>query len=410
MTKISTLGKGKTMISPEEAWKVIGDSIGRLKPEWKAITESSGSVLAASVKAPFDLPGFDNSAMDGFAIRHADFKAGISTYRIAGFAPAGKTKRTNSLKKGEAFRIFTGAQIPRGADTVVAREFVKENKDEIEIGLSKLNKGAHIRIRGSQLRKGALALQKGHVLGAASIGFLANMGIQKVSVGKKPRVALIITGDELQRPGKKLLPGQIYESNSFALLAVLKQIDIEPISLDQVIDKEHLVIIAIKKALRNVDLILLTGGISAGDYDFVKTALPKTGVRCLFYKLAQKPGKPLFYGLRNKTAVFALPGNPASVLSCFYEYVYPAIRMMGGFENPFLEKRLVLLQTGYQKTTDFALFLKGKRDMQTVRILEGQGSDMMMSFALADCLIYLPPGKRILAKGTQVEIHLFHTA
>ena len=363
-------------------------------------------ILASSVKAPHNLPMFSNSAMDGFALRYSDIRAGLKEFELAGIVPAGKTKSFKPLKKGQVYKLFTGALIPPGADTIVIREHVKEEATRIFIIDPPLVKGAHIRSEGTQLKKGAPALVKGHAIGPASIGFLASLGIRRVQVFAKPRITVIITGDELRLPGEKLQKGEIYESNSYALQTALNNSGIEPIAVLRVKDNEKEVIRAIRVALQKSDMILLTGGISAGDYDYVKTALPKTKVKCLFYKIAQKPGKPLFYGKKKNTSVFALPGNPASVLSCFYEYVLPAIRLMQGFHQPFLEKRALILNLDYNKTFNFALFLKGKTEGQSVHILEGQGSDVMMSFASSDCLVYLPPGKKTYMQGDAVETHI----
>ena len=406
MTNADLQGKEKTMISPDEAWQLIASSTTKLKSQAKDLLQAQGSVLVSSVLAPLDLPMFNNSAMDGFAIRYADIAAGITTFKVRGIVPAGKSEPHKSLKRAEAFKIFTGALIPAGADTIVIREHVREEPDQIFINEAPLTKGAHIRVKASQLKKGKTALMQGHVIGPASIGFLASLGISKVRVFAKPKITVIITGDELRLPGEKLQTGEIFESNSYALQSALLGCGIESNAVYRVKDTEKQVIAALKKALLKSDMVILTGGISAGDYDFVKTALPKTGVKSIFYKIAQKPGKPLFYGKKKNTSVFALPGNPASVLSCFYEYVYPAIRLMQGFTNPFVEKRKGALIQDYNKTYNFALFLKGRTEGLTIHILEGQGSDVLMSFALADCLVYFPPGKKMFTKGELVDVHL----
>jgi molybdopterin molybdotransferase len=396
----------KPLITPSEAWKIIGAATPLLKTESIPLEKAPGRVLSSAIKTSIDLPPFDNSAMDGFAIRYADYAAGICDFIIVATLAAGHSNTHKRLKKGEAFRIFTGALVPPGCDAIVIREAAEEKKGRMQIVQGAVTQGAHIRKRGHQSIKGSQALDKGHVMGTGSIGYLAGLGVTHVEVYKKPKVSLIITGDELQLPGHKLKPGQVFESNSCTLLAALRETGIEPLSLVRVKDKEKSVIRAIENALPKSDLLILTGGISLGDYDFVKTALPKTGVKCLFYKIAQKPGKPLFFGKKKKTSVFALPGNPASVLTCFYEYVYQAIHLMTGSDFPHLKRAYLSLQSDYQKTTEFSLFLKARIESEQVIILGGQQSDSMQSFAEADCLVYLAPGKRAYKKGEHVEIHI----
>jgi molybdopterin molybdotransferase len=400
--------KGKALITPEDAWKIISDSVPVLKTERMSLSKAGRHVLSKDIYAPLDMPPFDNSAMDGYIILHSDFGKGMRKFKVKDTLPAGNPKFRKPLLSGQAYRVFTGALVPDGDHSIVIREQVKEGKNEIILFQETLDKGVHIRRQGQHLRKGDLALPKGHLLNPGSIGFLSGLGIDRVEVYKKPVVSLIITGDELLAPGQKVEKGMVFESNSFALQAALREAGIEPHSIVRVKDKQKLVVKAIREALRRSDLLLLTGGISAGDYDFVKTSLPEAGVKCLFYKIAQKPGKPLFYGKKNKTRIFALPGNPASVLTCFYEYVYPSIGRMMGKKFAYVEKRRIPLYASYEKNHTFALFLKSKMNETHIEILGGQQSDSMQSFAEADCLIYLPPGQKAYRKGDLVETHFIH--
>ncbi len=398
-----------SLITPEQAWEIIQASAPLCAKVIRTTEAALGYVLAEPLKSPINLPLFDNSAMDGYALKFSDYAGDIRQYSVRGTVSAGKTKPLEPLGKGEVYRIFTGAAIPTGADTVIMREQVVEEKNSLLIQNPSLQQGANIRKQGRHIHKGDVILEKGHRLNAGSIGFLSSLGIAKVKVFDKPKISVIVTGDELVRPGSSLRPGQIFESNSGALKAALKVMDLKPVSCTGVKDIEIRVLAAIRKALKSSDLIILTGGISAGDLDFVKTALPKAGVKCLFYQLAQKPGKPLFFGKKKKTLVFALPGNPASVLTCFYEYVSLAIQCMQGGQDSALQKIHLPLAEGYLKNPEFSLFLKGRIDGNKVHILEGQESDSMHSFALGNCLVFLHPGKKAYATNDLVEVHLIRS-
>jgi len=232
------------------------------------------------------------------------------------------------------------------------------------------------------------------------------MGINSVKVNASPRITIIITGSELKKPGASLKNGEIYESNSFALNSSLQSIHLKSSQTITVKDSEKEIFSALKKAISNSDLVLVTGGISVGDYDFTGSSLKKIGVKNVFYKIKQKPGKPIFFGKHNKTLIYGLPGNPAAVLSCFYVYVYPAIRIMQGRKDIFLKKIQASITNDYAKKAGLSFFLKGKISGEKVTPLEGQESYILSSFAMADCLIYLPAEKENLKEGELVEVHL----
>ena len=232
------------------------------------------------------------------------------------------------------------------------------------------------------------------------------MGVTHVKVIAAPRITIIVTGNELKRVGKPLSQGEIYESNSFALEATLSSMHLKANKIISVRDNEKLVFTTIKKAIANSDMVLITGGISVGDYDFVGTSLKKLGVKNIFYKIKQKPGKPLFFGKYKNSVIFGLPGNPAAVLSCFYEYVYTAIRMMQGRKDVFLKKNFLPISKDYSKKKGLSFFLKGKMAENSVTPLEGQESYILSSFAIADSLIYLPEECEDVKSGELVEVHI----
>lgn len=392
------------MISVEKAKKLILKNANSLLISDVDIIDSLGSILQENIISPINLPPFNQSAMDGYAILFSDY-INKRKIKIEGEIPAGKSFR-KKLISGQAVRIFTGAPVPVGSDTVIMQEKIKTENGYLIIDDPFLKKGANIRKTGSQIKKGSVALQKKTIITPGGIGYIAAMGITRVKVIPKPRITVIVTGSELKKPGNKLNNGQIYESNSFAIKAVLNSIGLMANNVFSIKDDEKEVFQTIKRAMHNSDIVLITGGISVGDYDFTGKSLLNLGVENIFYKIKQKPGKPLFFGKNESTLVFGLPGNPAAVLSCFYEYVFPAIRLMQGFKNTFLAKIQLPIATDYSKKKGLSLFLKGKTSKNTVIPLEGQESFILSSFAIADCLIYLPEESENIKTGELVEVHL----
>lgn len=389
------------MVSVSEAKQIILENATATRVVEMALDKAAGLVLAAPVPAPIDTPPFDQSAMDGYAFSFSNWDK-HSVLKITGEGRAGDDSTLN-IKPLEAARIFTGAILPGGTDTVVMQEKTTRLDGAIQINDEQLRAGQNVRLRASQTRKDQTALAEGHYLSAASVCFLAGMGIETVFVYALPRVGIIATGNELIRPGRQRKGGEIYESNSYGLAAALRQMHISPDFVEMVGDDEEALSAAISKQL-DLDIVLLTAGVSAGDYDFVVPALKKCGVEKLFHKVKQKPGKPLYFGKRQNTLVFGLPGNPASALSCFYQYVAEAIRALTKIE--FVRDEVLTLAGDYNKKIDFTFFLKGKRHGSQVQILNNQESYMMNSFALADCLIELEAGKESFQKGSEVKTRM----
>lgn len=392
------------MISVKEAQEKIFSTVSSSETEVRKINDAFGFVLSKNLYSPLNLPPFDQSAMDGYAIIAKDVFAG-NTIFVFGESAAGKSF-LKSISGGQAIRIFTGAEIPRGADAVVMQEKVSLQNNFLTIGDENLKPGLNIRKRGSQIKKGALALKRGTTLTPAAIGFIASMGIKKVSVFKKPRISIIVTGNELQKAGTKLSKGNIFESNAVTIESVLTQSGIEKAKTYFARDDENQTMKIFLSALKNSDIILFTGGISVGDYDYVGTVLKKEKVKEIFYKVKQKPGKPLYFGTKNKKYIFGLPGNPASVLTCFYEYVLPAIKIFSGQENIFLRTIRLPLTKDISKKRGLTHFLKAVTDFRTVNPLDGQESYIMRSYAKANCLIFFQEEKERFLEGEMVEVHL----
>ncbi len=392
------------MVTVIEARNAVINTVQQGKKEILSLSKSLGCILSEDIFSPIDSPPFDNSAMDGYAFRYEDF-INQQEIKIIGESAAGKCF-SKKIKQGEAIRIFTGAEVPVGADTVVMQEKISIVNERLIIQDEKIFLGANIRYKGSQIKKKELALKKGAQLNPGSIGFLASIGIGKVKIFSKPKVAIIVTGNELQQPGTKLKTGNIYESNSVALKTALQSAGINFIKTFIVKDNKKSIRAAFKKAMKQCDLILFTGGISVGDYDFVGTIMEEEKVKTIFYKVKQKPGKPLYFGTINKNYIFGLPGNPASVLTCFYEYVIPALRKFQGFENPFLKSISVTLTKTINKKSGLTHFMKAATDYKTATPLEGQESFIMKSFSDSNCFIVVPEEVETINAGDSVEIHL----
>lgn len=360
-------------------------------------------MLAMDVYAVTDIPSYDQSAMDGYALSYEGWQQ-HKTLMVQGEVPAGSPDRF-SLPAHQAMRIFTGAAVPSGADTVVMQEKIELADGLLNILDDQLKPGLNVRPKGSEIKAGELALPKGTHLTPAAIGFLATTGVAEVMVYPAPVVSIIVTGNELQQPGEQLAYGQVYECNSFSLRAVLQRVGVTDIRLYKVQDKPGDVKDVLSQALLVSDVVLLTGGVSVGNYDFVPEAAAACGITKLFHKIKQRPGKPLFAGIKESKMVFGLPGNPSSVLTCFYEYVIPALEQI-------MQHRQLLkivnapIAKDYSKTAAITFFLKGMYDGQNVTPLEAQESYRLRSFAMANCLICLPEDKMEFRQGDTVEVHL----
>jgi molybdopterin molybdotransferase len=391
------------MISVNEAKKIISENVSELVPAILPLQQAAGLILADDVYASTDIPAFPQSSMDGFAFCFTDWQKN-KKLKITGEIAAGNSE-SFTISPGNAVRIFTGAAVPAGADTVVMQEKIKTADGELIIEDERLQQGANVRPEGSEIKAGALALEKETTLSPAAIGFLAGIGIPAVKVYPNPSVSIIVTGNELQQPGKPLAYGQVYESNSFSLKAALEQLHIFQQQVYHVTDKPEEVISALEKALLQSDLVMLTGGISVGDYDFVLQAATQCGVEKIFHKVKQRPGKPLYFGKMKNKLVFGLPGNPSSVLTCFYQFVVPAMEK--------LSKRKITLQMikaplskSFQKATGITHFLKAVYDGKTATPLGAQESYRLSSFATANCLVQVNEEVTSVNAGELVDVHL----
>lgn len=391
------------MISVEEAKSLIADYTAPLSPVRIDVAKSAGYVLAGDVLSPIDMPPFPQSAMDGYALGMGSKNEG-SSFRLIGEVAAGSSIQFE-LKEGECVRIFTGAAVPESAAAIVQQEWIERDGDAI-ILQREVAERMHIRPKGEQMKTAQVALEKGTFITPGTIGFLHMLGITSVNVYAKPKTTVLITGNELVEPGTELNHGQIYESNSQMLISALNREGTESES-HRISDSLEETIETIGNALKTNDLIIITGGISVGDHDHVGTALTELGVKQVFYKVAQKPGKPLFFGTKDGKAIFALPGNPAASLTCFYEYVLPVLRKFYGRKDERLPSfQLPLAEQNSIRPLGRSQFLKATVLNGSVEILEGQSSAMLNTFALANALVYVEANCDPKSAGDLVEVHL----
>jgi len=387
------------MITVSDARKLIQENSIPSKIESQKLDNVRGRVLAEDVHSIIDTPPFNQSAMDGYAFSYKLWD-GKSSLNVIGEIQAGNYS-SDKIKPFEAIRIYTGAALPSGADTVVMQENVISSENMIKIIDEQLIIGSNVRLMGSQLKKGEVALHKGHILTPASISFLAGNGINNVKIYSNPKVSIIVTGKELVQPGNPVTQGKIFESNSFGIKAALNQLNIEPVSTEVLDDNETEIVKAVNKQMQS-DILIISGGVSAGNYDLVSSALEKCGIGKVLHKVKQKPGKPFYFGKLNHTLVFGLPGNPAAALTCFYEYIVPAISSITKIN--YFKNANMPLGNDFRKKPGLTYFLKGKTSMMHVNILNNQESYMMNSFAMADCIIELDEEKEYVKKGDLVNI------
>jgi molybdopterin molybdotransferase len=393
------------MISISEAIQLVLGRVRSGTSESVGVSEACGSTLAEDLQAGADVPGFRNSQMDGFAVRASDL-SGAST-RTPVILQAGETVAAGSGQPGRlppavAIPIMTGAALPDDADAVVPIENTRSVETGIEFTTSP-DVDAFVRQPGMDLRQGETVLQRGRILRPADIGLLASLGCEKVLRTAGPRVAILGTGDELVEVGKPLGFGQIHDSNAYVLAAAAAETGAVPTRLG-IIPDDRASLEAAFEATTDYDLVLSTGGVSVGKFDYVKEVLDGLGVDRLFWKVAQKPGKPVTFGQHSGGALFfGLPGNPVSAMVCFELYVAPAIRAILGQTDVFRPTIEVELGEDIRTTERFEELVRCKRSVESGHVLAyragSQNSGALHSLSHADCLVISPPGQGELSRG-----------
>lgn len=390
------------MITVEEAKAIIQEKFTPLTAEIVSLRNALGRVIAEDIFAPIPLPPFRQSAMDGYALRLED--AG-EPLKLQGVIKAGDLE-VPELKKGYALRIFTGAMVPHSADIIVMQEKVVAEQEVITIQEQNLKPQQNIRPVGEQIAEGAVAIKKGTVMTPGAIGFAASLGLVALKVVSQPRIVMAVTGDELVQPGNALETGQIYESNSVTIETAAAATGYVVSGVVNLEDTFEATKQAIDQLTKTHDVLLLTGGISVGDYDFVWRSLNELGCNVYFYKVKQKPGKPLLVGKLGECSIFALPGNPYAALSCYYQYVVTALDLLAGKEKPGLLQLQLPLAHDYFKKGDRAEFLKAKIEDGKVTILGAQASSMLSAFTDANAQVYMPWDVNELSKNSLVEVSI----
>jgi len=406
------------MISYQDALATVLSHALPLETMRVELGQLLGYFLAEPVVAGADSPLFDNSAVDGFGVHAADVTEASPTSPVrlrlrttirAGDAAEGK------LSPGSAVKVLTGAPMPCGVEAVVMREFCTESAGEVIVKQA-VGTGEDIRGRGKEFRRGDEALPIGMRVTPPVVGLLATFGYTEFSVHRKPRVALIVTGNELVQPGRPLRPGQIYDSNSAMLVAALRGMGIEDCAVTQTRDEPASIKGQLTHDLESADAVVTVGGVSVGDYDFVKEVCDEIGVKTHLWQVAIKPGKPFYFGTiargegNREKLIFGLPGNPVSAALTFHEMVKPVLLKMMGAKDVSPVLLSATLATNLRKEAGRMEFVRGvvtREDGRlVVRPTPGQDSHMVSGLARANCLIHFPRAGELLAEGEEVTVEL----
>jgi molybdopterin molybdotransferase len=389
------------LMSVAEALARVLEGAAPLPPESAALNDAHGRVLAADVVSLRTQPPADLSAMDGYAVRAADVAKVPVTLEIVGEVAAGHPFE-GQVNKGQAARIFTGGVVPPGADTIVIQENTKREGASVIVS-SPAPSGKHIRRAGLDFAHGQALLPRGRRLTERDLMLAAAMSHPTVAVHRRPRVAVLGTGDELKPPGSKLAPGEIIYSNGFALLAMARAEGAEVIDLGVVADRLEDTVAAIRQArAQNADILLTSGGASVGDYDLVQKALTAEGLVLSFWKVAMRPGRPLMHGRLGEMHVLGVPGNPVSAFVCSLLYLIPLIRRLSGRRDIKLEIESAMLGVDLPANDERADYLRSALARTPDGILLAspfptQDSSMIAALAKADCLVirepYAPPAR-----------------
>ncbi len=393
------------LISIPDAINLIFQNLPSLSSEEINIEYALGRVLSEDIVSNIDMPPFDKSAVDGYAVKIKD---------TPGELPLVQTIQAGDIPKkplgdGEAVFVMTGAPIPEGTEAVVMREHTKEAPNKVEI-LSKPKPGANIAYKGEDIKKGEVVIKKGRKISIATVSLLATLGVRRVMVSELPNVAMMVTGSELVEPGEKPIKGgYIYNANGYSLQAACKDIGIEPHYLGIVKDDLESIVNALKSVEKS-DIVLISGGVSMGEYDYVKEAVIKSGGEVVFHKVAIKPGKPFLFAKKGKQLIFGMPGNPVSVMVGFWKFIRPAIYKMQGAEEVFPLRIPAYFKGTYKKKSDRPHYISVKLSKEGEKFfaayIKSNGSADVPAFEKGDGMIEVPKDTTLLEDGERVEVML----
>ncbi|MGH7914416.1 MAG: molybdopterin molybdotransferase MoeA [Candidatus Binataceae bacterium] len=397
------------MISADEALQLVLENVTPLGVERTPILDALGRVLAEEIRSSRDIPGFDNSAMDGYAVRAADVaQASASSparLKVLGTVAAGAMPAAR-VEPGTAMRTMTGAPVAAGADAIVPVEQTRTDGDTVEV-LSAAQAHSFIRPRGEDLREGELVLEAGKRLSAADLGMLASLNRSMIDVYRGPRVAIVATGDELVDVDQVPADAQVVNSSAYALAGAVREAGGEPAILKVARDRPEEICARLREAFA-FDAVLSTGGVSVGQFDHVKGALDELGMRQLFHGVAQRPGRPLKFGTVGKRPIFGLPGNPVSTMVCFYLYARPALLRMGGRRDLGLRHVAVRCAVDIGTAKDLTEFVRVRLRREGGEIYASptgnQGSGILSSLSRADGLLIGSSDVTVLKAGAQATV------
>jgi molybdopterin molybdotransferase len=394
------------MLSFVEARQTILDNVTHLGVEQVSILKSLGRVAGADVLAPRNLPSFDNSSMDGFAVRMED-RDHFASLRVSGYIPAGEFT-TASVTPGTAIRIMTGAPIPQDCDAIVPFEDAEEFANTINIRIEVVA-GQYIRRAGEDIRMGDIALAAGSPIRVPEISLLASLGRTSVAVYRKPRVAILATGDELVEPGQPISPGRLYNSNSVALAAAVLEAGGSPLILGIATDTRESLREKLCDGLQ-ADVLITVAGVSVGDRDMVREILRELNVRQVFWKIDMKPGKATAFGMKDATPVFSLPGNPVSAMVTFEELVRPALLRIMGYKRVIKPGLKAILQHSHHKPAGKTQLLRVRLEARDGTLLAwsagNQDTRFLKTLLQADALAVLPSERVSFSEGEEIAVHL----
>lgn len=400
------------MITVDEALNKILSKIKPLGLEKVSILDAMGRVIGEDIFAPRDIPPFDNSGMDGYAVKWEDVQNTSSEnpvkLEVVEDLPAGFISK-RILEKGQAIRIMTGAKIPNQADTIIPVEDTKQ-EDRFVFILKSSFSGQYIRRAGEDVKKGDRVISRGDLIRPQEVGMLASIGRSFVNVYQRPLVSVLCTGEELVDVDERLEEGKIISSNSYTLTAQVRDCGAIAIQLGIVKDRKDEIMTKLHQGLR-ADVILSSAGVSVGDYDFVKDALIELGMEMVFWRVAMRPGSPLTFGMLNDKPVFGLPGNPVSSMVSFEQFVRPTLLRMMGHRQIFRPLIEAILREDIHKEPGRRHFIRGIVSFEGgnyfVKTTGSQGSGILRSMVRANGLIIIPEDKELVREGERVKVQLF---
>jgi molybdopterin molybdotransferase len=397
----------RTFVEVREAREIVLSTVFDLPVTHVALAEAVGRTLAGDVVADMDVPPFDNSAMDGYAVRSGDVSAPGSVLRLSGGVRAGEWP-SGAVDPGTCWGITTGAPLPPGADAVVPVEQAEALADGRIRFAAATEAGRHVRRAGRDVAKGQVVITEGAQITPVVAGILAMVGMVRVPVRRRPVVVVVATGDELVPPERRPGPGQIRNSNGPALEAQAVSAGAEVLAPMHARDDAEATREVLRRALA-ADVLVFSGGVSMGSRDIVRDVLGEAGTEWLFWKVRQRPGKPLAFGLLGGRPVFGLPGNPVSSSVCFDQYVRPALLRMQGRDPVFRSRYRAILEEELTKAAGLHTFARGvafpgEGPELRVRPTGPQGSNLFTSVLRANCLVHLPAAWELAPAGSTVEI------